>query len=186
MTVAKEHLCFAACVEVAAKQLGAHLDQVGIANQLGVTVPSEFDASALISHGVDGVAIDPEPRKWGIEPDAEKLDNFFARERIPLSVVFHPISQFQDWGFEAQIVELTRQGQLPIVGFDYRALFKDPVRGEQGHCCVIFECSDAVRLYDPGPYRAGFKTVDMFDLYRACRKKPGGLWVLHPKNRPPD
>jgi len=149
MTVAWEHLCFAACVEIAAEQLGGPaVDQVSIANQLGVTVPSSADASELTAHGVTKINIDPEPRTWGIEADAERLNAAFNLAGLPLRVTFSPISLFQDWEFEEKLVELARARRFPIVGFDYNTLFGDLVRGEQGHCCVVFDCSGTVRLYD--------------------------------------
>ncbi len=185
MTVAKEHLCFAACVEIAVEQLGGPVvDQVVVANQLGVTVPSELDASQLIARGVTKIRVDPDPRTWGIEPDAQRLNDFFSLAGIPLSVMFHSISLFQDWEFEEKLVGFARAGRFPIVGFDYNALFGHSVQGEQGHSCVVFDCSSTVRLYDPGPTRVGFSSVSVFELYRACRKKPGGLWVLQQSQAP--
>jgi hypothetical protein len=179
MVVAKEHLCLAACLEIAAKRLGITVvDQVAIANLVGVTVPSESDASTLANDGVTQVNIDPDPRNWGIREGADGLNEAFELAQIPMTVKFHPISRFQDWEFEERLATLSGAARYPIVGFDYNTLFGDLVRGEQGHCCVVFEAGDPVKLYDPGPVRAGFSSVNIFDLYRACRKKPGGFWVL--------
>src|SRR5271166_5937554 len=179
MVVAKEHLCFAACLEIAANQLGiTALDQVVIANLVGVKVPSESDASALAQIGVKHASIDLDPRYWGMREDADRLNEALDFAQIPLTVEFHPISKFQDWEFEERLSTLAGAARYPIVGFDYNTLFGNLVRGEQGHCCVVFEAGDTVKLYDPGPVRAGFSTVNIFDLYRACRKKPGDFWVL--------
>lgn len=179
MVIAKEHLCFAACVEIAVKHLGGPtVDQVVLAQLLGVTVPTENDASKLRNDGVTQVMIDPTPHLWGMNPHVEQLNEAFARAGVSVSATFHPIAHFQDWEFEEQLVTLTRERQFPVVCFDYNTLFGERVRGDQGHCCVVVECTTRVRIYDPGPLRAGFSSIDMFDLYRACRRKPGGLWVF--------
>lgn len=184
--VAKPYLCFAACLQVAIKAtLGTDLDQVAIANYLGVVLPEGDDVSELLDAGVTNLTFNQgSPSLWGINPVLTEINAALKSERTPLFCEFERISLFQDWEFEERVFALTASHQFPIVGFDYGYLLGTLRPGDQGHCAVCYgvqgphgRCS--VELYDPGPREAGIRIVDSQELYYAARKKQhGGIWRL--------
>lgn len=182
MTIALEYLCFAACVQTAVQELtGREVDQVWIANQLGISVSPAFDASELTGRGVTNIRRDPDPHSWGISPTA--LPKVLELAGVKLTCDFYPISRFQDWEFEDRLVALCDTRTFPIVDFDYNTLFGDFVTGDQGHCAVATSYSKehgrvTFEMQDPGPSRPGLIRAESDLLYRACRRKPGGLWVI--------
>jgi hypothetical protein len=183
MIIAREYLCFAACVQIAAKETaGVDVDQTFIANQLGVVVPPEFASVGLVEAGITNAHRDSDPSKWGIDPRLEEVNRVLRSTMPPLQCLFEAISTFQDWEFEQRLAKAKRSGQFPIVGFHYNSLFGDLVQGDQGHCAVVYGLTETgrsiVELYDPGPSRSGFVSVDTNDLYRACRRKHGGIWLI--------
>ena len=184
VTVAFEYLCFAACIQTAVHELiGSEVDQVWIANQLGISVSPTFDTSDLIARGVTNVRRDSNPHNWGINPTG--LTEALELAGLKITCDFHPISHYQDWEFEDRLVELCDGRRFPIVGFDYNTLFGNLVTGDQGHCAVVYGHSKergriTFELHDPGPSRPGLIRVDSDRLYRACRYKPGGVWVMRP------
>lgn len=103
---------------------------------------------------------------------------------VPLECSFEAISRFEDWEFESRLKELAESSRLPIVGFDYNALFGELVQAGQGHCAIVYRVPPIngsgveIDIYDPGPDRAGLKSVDSYSLYRACRRRHGGIWVV--------
>jgi hypothetical protein len=184
--ISQQHLCFAACLQIAVQETtGAVLDQVAIANHLGVVLPVGFDPSELVGQGVTNIRFESDPNAWGIEPVVAEINVLFKSANLLLECKFEPISKFQDWEFEDRLSALTESGQFPIVGFDYNSLFGEPGSGDWGHCVVAYHVAEmnrqsTVEIYDPGPSRAGHKHVDSYSLYRACRKKHGGIWSIAP------
>jgi hypothetical protein len=182
--VSEPYLCFAACLQIAVQEAaGTNLDQRVIANHLGVTLPLGFDASALVAQGVRNIRFEQDSNLWGIQPSVEGINQILTAVNQTLECTFAPISRFQDWEFEERLQLLTENGQFPIVGFDYNSLFGQLVAGDEGHCAVVYRIHHAgvrssVEVYDPGPSRPGLKTVDSYELYRACRKKHGGIWSI--------
>jgi hypothetical protein len=82
MIVALEHLCFAACIVESVQQITQRtVDQVFIANQLGVVVPSDSDAAGLKERGVTNVRTDNDPRMWGIEPRDQEITRVSGTRR---------------------------------------------------------------------------------------------------------
>jgi hypothetical protein len=140
------------------------------------------DASALIERGVTSIRFDPDPESWGIAPVVSTLNAVLRTMAGSLECSFEPISRFQDWEFEDRLKVLTQSNHFPIVGFDYNSLFGELGQDGQGHCAVVYGTRQmnqfVIEIYDPGPDRAGFKEVDSYSLYRACRRKHGGIWVV--------
>jgi hypothetical protein len=184
--ISKQYLCFAACLQVAAKETAnVEIDQVVIANHLGVALPIGFDCSALVEQGVTNLRFDSDSALWGIEPVIADIDRLLKQAIAGFECRFEPISTFQDWEFEERIAALTESGQFPIVGFEYNALFGESATEMEGHCAVVYRIrkrngQSAVEIYDPGPKDAGFRNVDSYTLYCACRKKHAGIWLLAP------
>jgi hypothetical protein len=184
--ISRQYLCFAACLQLAAKETtGIEIDQAVIANHLGVVVPIGFDCSALIEQGVKNIRFDPDASVWGIEPVAAEIDRILKRADGLLKCGFESISRFQDWEFEDRLTALTQSGHFPIIGFDYNALYGESGPENRGHCAVVYRVQQMnghaiVEMYDPGPDPAGFQTVDSYSLYRACRKRHGGIWSIAP------
>jgi hypothetical protein len=182
VTVAFEYLCFAACIQTAVRELvGREVDQVWIANQLGISVSPTLDTSDLTARGVTNIRRDSSPHNWGISPTG--LPEALELAGVKLTCDFHPISHYQDWEFEDRLVALCDGRRFPIVGFDYNTLFGDFVAGDQGHCAVVYRywkegARITFEMHDPGPARPGPIRVDSDRLYRACRRKPGGVWVM--------
>jgi hypothetical protein len=134
VTIALEYLCFAACVQTALRELTSNeVDQVWIANQLGISVSPAFDVS------VTNIRRDPDPHRWGISPGG--LPKALKLAGLKLTCDFYPISHFQDWELEDRLVALCDTRNFPIVGFDYNTLFGDFVKGDQGHCAVAYSYS---------------------------------------------
>jgi hypothetical protein len=182
--VSEPYLCFAACLQVALQEsAGVRLDQRVIANHLGVTLPVGFDASELVAHGVSNLRFEHDSNLWGIQPSIPGINEVLWSVNEQLECGFESISRFQDWEFEERLRVLAEEEKFPIIGFDYNSLFGPLVPGDEGHCAVVYRIHSAssgssVEVYDPGPSRPGFQTVDSYALYRACRKKHGGIWFL--------
>ena len=177
------HLCFAVCLQIAAKKTaGIELDLTAIANHLGVVLPVGSDPSAFLNCGLTALRFEANPDSWGIVPVAATLNAALGTMAVPLQCSFEPISRFQEWEFENRLKELAESKRFPIVGFDYNTLFGKLAEDGQGHCAVVYRVTEmnqpVIEIYDPGPDRAGFKSVDSYSLYRACRRKPGGIWVV--------
>lgn len=180
---ARRHLCFAVCLQVAARETaGLELDPIAVANHLGVVLPVGSDPSALIESGVTNIRFDPSPDSWGIAPAASTLNAILGRLTGSLECSFESISKFQDWEFEDRLKALAESNHFPIVGFDYNSLFGELAQGGQGHCAVVYRVrqtnQSVIEIYDPGPDRAGFKSLDSYSLYRACRGRHGGIWLI--------
>jgi hypothetical protein len=136
VTVAFEYLCFAACIQTAVRELaGSEVDQVWIANQLGIAVSPTFDTSDLSARGATNIRRDSDPHNWGISPTG--LPEALKLAGVKLTCDFHPISYYQDWEFEDRLVSLCDERRFPIVGFDYNTLFGNFVTGDQGHCELL-------------------------------------------------
>jgi hypothetical protein len=182
--IAKRYLCFAACLQIAAKDgFGLEIDQVEIADRLGVVLPEGFDASELVNCGLSNIRFASDVGSWGITPRIKEINNLLKLHGA-LECRFESISLFQDWEFEDRLIALNRSGHRPIVGFDYHSLWGGSAPRNQGHCALVQhigtqERSFMVEMYDPGPDQAGFRTVDSESLYRSCRKKHGGIWSLN-------
>jgi len=188
--ISKQYLCFAACLQIAAKETASvEIDQVVVANHLGVVLPLGFDCSELVELGVNNIRFDSDSALWGITPVVADINTVLTRANVVLECRFESISTFQDWEFEERIAALTKSSQFPIVGFDYNSLVGELAPETTGHCAVVYgvqkmNSESVVEIYDPGPKQAGFRTVDSYSLYRACRRQHGGIWSLaHPVKR---
>ena len=154
--ISKQYLCFAACLQIAAKETAnVELDQVDIANQLGVVLPAGFDSSELVEQGVTKFRFDSDPELWGIEPIAADVDTLLKTANVGLTCRFEHISTFQDWEFEDRLSALTESGHYPVVGFEYNSLFDESAPENPGHCAVVYgvrkmDRQSVVEIYDPG------------------------------------
>jgi hypothetical protein len=184
--ISKQYLCFAACLQIAAKETAsAEIDQITIANHLGVVLPVGFDFSELASQGLSNFRFDSDSALWGIEPVVADVNAVLRNADAALECQFEPISKFQDWEFEERLAGLTKSGQFPIVGFAYNSLFAELAPENPGQCAVVYRVQERtgqslVEIYDPGPKKAGFRSVDSYSLYVACRRKHGGIWSITP------
>lgn len=172
------------------------VDQVLFANHLGVVLPVGFDDSELTEQGVTNIRHSSDSVQWGITPVVDEINTVLASVNVLLDCRFEPISRFQDWEFEDRMTTLTKSGQFPIVGFDYHCLAGEVAPAGEvpadevpldsvGHCAVVFNTHNFIgrtlaEIYDRGPKQAGFRTVDAYSLYRACRRRHGGIWSLAP------
>jgi hypothetical protein len=185
----KEFLCFAGCLQFAVKETsGLEIDQAIVANQLGVVIPTDFDSSELLAIGIQTIRHDLDPRLWGIEPVVAEINKILEEAHTALECRFEDISKFQDWEFEDLLISLTATGLSPIVGFDYKSLFGGPGLQNLGHCAVVrrvqkINGKTIAEIHDPGPNLTGLRTVDVYSLYRACRKRHGGVWIVAPQSR---
>jgi hypothetical protein len=181
--IAKRYLCFAACLQIAAKEeFGVELDQVRIADHLGVVLPAGSDSSGLIESGIKNIRFDSDPRSWGITPVVAEI-NALLNAHGGLECRFESISIFQDWEFEDRLLVLTQSGHIPIVGFEYQSLLGGTAPSLQGHCAAVMRVQpqrrpSSIELYDPGPDRTGRRIVNSESLYRSCRRRHGGIWSL--------
>jgi hypothetical protein len=186
--ISKQYLCFAACLQIAAKETaGVELDQIAVANHLGVALPVGFDCSGLVEQGLTNIRYETDVALCGITPVVADINRVLSATIPRLECRFESISQFQDWEFEERLATLANSGYFPIVCFDYDSLIGEAAIENRGHCAVVFRmdtpsvrCGRPVDIYDPGPKDAGFRTVDSHSLYRACRKRHGGIWSLVP------
>lgn len=186
--ISKPYLCFAACLQIAAKETaGVELDQIAIANHLGVALPVGSDCSDVFEQGLTNIRYEADAALWGITPVIGDINVVLSATVPGLKCRFESISQFQDWEFEERLATLAKSGHFPIVCFDYDSLIGQTSIENRGHCAVVYGVGStadrsgvAVDIYDPGPKDAGFRTVDSDSLYRACRKRHGGVWSLIP------
>jgi len=184
--ISKQYLCFAACLQIAAKETaGVEIDQVIFANHLGVVLPVGSDWSELVEQGVNNIRFESDSALWGITPVVADINMALTNANATLECRFEPISKFQDWEFEHRLAALRQSGQFPIVGFDYHSLVGEVSLENIGHAAVVYGLQQisgrsAIEIYDPGPKQAGFHTIDPYSLYRACRKRHGGIWFLAP------
>ena len=181
-TLAARFLCLPACLRVAAKQLGVGIDIAALANRVGVVVPTGYDTSELTLAGIENIHYSDDPSNWGIDPHTGEL-SAVLNERGSIELAYEPISKFQDWEFEDRLVALTQAGLLPIVCFDYEALFGLGVSEGLGHCVVVrrvrrLNGHSHVEIEDPGPDRAGIQNIDSEALYLASRKRRGGILLI--------
>src|SRR5271163_2098082 len=116
--ISKQYLCFAACLQIAAKEsAGIEIDQVIIANHLGVVLPVAFDCSELLEEGLNNLRFGQDSALWGITPVVADINAFLANANVLLECRFETISKFQDWEFEERLAALTASGYFPIVCF---------------------------------------------------------------------
>jgi hypothetical protein len=184
--IAGNYLCFAACLQIAAKETaGVELHQIDVANHLGVVLPVGFDCSRLVEQGFTNIRFESDGLLWGITPVSADINAALNLTNPRLECRFESISIFQDWEFEERLSTLVKTGHFPIVCFDYNSLTGKTGIENLGHCAVVYRVRGAaarcvVDIYDPGPKDAGFRTVDAETLYLACRKRRGGVWSLAP------
>jgi hypothetical protein len=183
--ISKQYLCFAACLQIAAKETaGVELDQIIFADHLGVALPVEFDCSELMEQGVKNIRYEASTPLLGITPVVADINAVLNQANSGLECRFESISKFQDWEFEDRLVLLTNSGYFPIVCFDYDSLIGEDVLEGRGHCSVVYRVHNkssgrsTVEIYDPGPKGAGFRAADAYSLYRSCRRRHGGIWLL--------
>jgi len=170
----------------AKKAFGVEIDQISLADHLGVVLPLGYDSSELGGCGIKNIRFDQNARLWGMNPVVSEI-NTILKAQSPLECRFESISTFQDWEFEERLAALTRSGCFPVACFDYNSLFGELVPNEQGHCVTVdriwrLNGHSVVEIHDPGPDRAGVKQVDCESLYYACRKRHGGIWSLAPRS----
>jgi hypothetical protein len=181
--ISRPYLCFAACCQIVLQEIaGLDVDQIEMANRLGIVLPTDRDCSDLTEAGVTNIRFDADPALWGIAPAPADVSAALRRGSEFLECRFEDISQFQDWELGERLSMLTEAGQFPIVGFDYSALFGGEGQPITGHCVVVYDRYElngrlSFRIYDPGPKEAGFRVVDSESLYFTCRKKHGGIWL---------
>jgi hypothetical protein len=78
--IAKPYLCFAACCQVVVHEIsGRDIDQVTIANHLGIALPTDRECSDLTEAGVINIRVDADPDRWGITPTPAEVEAVLKR-----------------------------------------------------------------------------------------------------------
>lgn len=109
------------------------------------------------------------------------LNIVFKKLKIPLRMIFHPISKFSDKEFKNFIIEAAKKNKDVLACFDHGKLSGDNIQG--GHVCVIDRMDikhDTIRLIDPQNTQPKWRIVKISKLLKAMRfhgdEKSGGLW----------
>ena len=144
-----------------------------------------------------GLTIAPENKKFFWNPRTGKqppggygtqiykkefyLDAAFRKLKIPLKMIFHPISGFSDEVFKKFISQSIKNNGDILTCFDYGKLSGDDIRA--GHVCVVDRIDlkqNTIRLIDPQPIQPKWRVVKIKDLLKAMRyhgdEKSAGLW----------
>lgn len=111
----------------------------------------------------------------------------FSKLKIPLRMIFHPISKFSDKDFKNFVVEVLKKDKDMLTCFDHGKLSGNNVRG--GHVCVIDRVNikdNTIRLIDPQNTQPKWRVVKISRLLEAMQfhgdKKSGGLWEFETTN----
>jgi len=107
----------------------------------------------------------------------------FLKLKIPLRLIFYPISGFTDQGFKNFLIDAVRRDKDILVCFDHGELSGDHKRG--GHVCVLDRLgakTGEVRLIDPQQSQPKWRIVKINKLKQAAEfhgdKNSGGFWEL--------
>lgn len=165
IVVSKPNWCVPAALEMVLRHHGIYtFSQQDIANQFNI-VPATNEV---------------EHRKWGVQIKDNTLNDFFKANTIPLHEEFIPIGHFMDdYLMVDKIQELLKNDVSIICGYNYTWLFGNREDTFQ-HVSIITEVLSINELciLDPGPKKAGYKTVMTDDLYYAIRAANDGLWCI--------
>lgn len=166
IVIAKPNWCVPAALEMVLKHFGIEAySQEIIAEQFEI-VP----ATDNMNHS-----------KWGAQINNGTINSFFTANQLALYEKYIPITHFYDEYSMVEIVrELLQKNTSIICGYNYTRLFG---KGEDTfqHVSIIVELlayDEEIRLLDPGPREAGYKTVKTVDLFYAIRAAQDGLWCI--------
>lgn len=135
----KPYLCFAACLQLAVEEtVGLTIDQIVIANRLGVTLPDTSELSELQAAGVTNIRFDSHRELCGIAPILSEINSLLREWKARLQCTFASIARFQDWEFEERLSMATESHLFPIIGFDRRFLLDQIANEPEGHCVVCY------------------------------------------------
>lgn len=166
IVVARPDYCVPAVLEMVLKHHNvSSFSQDDIAQQLNIIPADDF--------------IDP--KLWGAHISNDTLNHFFDENDIPLHEHYISVHNFMDEYFMGEaIASLLGEGDSIICGYNYTWLFGKK-ENRFGHVSIIVSISDnleRVELLDPGPKNAGYKTVEISDLYSAIKAHNDGLWCI--------
>jgi hypothetical protein len=108
-------------------------------------------------------------------------NTIFPKLKIPLKMIYHPISRFNQMDFEKFITDAVKKDRDMLVCFDHGILKNEESGG--GHVCVldrIYPPKEIVRLIDPSVNQPKWRLVKINKLKKAMEvhgdDKSGGFW----------
>jgi hypothetical protein len=123
------------------------------------------------------------PAGFGTRIDLKQYhpNNVFPKLKIPLKMIYHPISHFNKTSFEKFITDVVKKDRDVLVCFNYGVLKNED--GYGGHVCVldrIYPAKGIVRLIDPSVNQPKWRMVKIDKLKKAMEvhgdDKSGGFW----------
>ncbi len=110
----------------------------------------------------------------------------FKKLNIPLMMTWSLINNFPDLEtFQTYLIQRENMNTDTLVCFDWASLFEPSWKEHNGHVCVldrVFSAENSVRLIDPDPFVAKWRTVSIDQLYQAMKvhgkEHSGGFWEL--------
>lgn len=108
-------------------------------------------------------------------------NNAFSKLKIPLKMIYHPISKFNDTSFKKFINNVIEKNKDVMVLFDRGVL--EGINKHNGHMCVLdraYPSKGIVRLIDPSQNIPKWRMVKISRLKKAMEfhgdDKSGGFW----------
>lgn len=164
--IAKPNWCVPAALEMVLKHYGYNkFSQSMIAEQLEI-IPAKEE----IDHS-----------KWGSQIKKNTINDFFSANAIALHERFISINLFLDEYFLEDKIQVLLENNVSIIcGFNYSYLYGNKEDTFQ-HVAIIVavKSENKVLLLDPGPRDAGYKIVDIGDLFASIKKAQDGLWCIY-------
>lgn len=108
-------------------------------------------------------------------------NNAFSKLKIPLKMIYHPISKFDNASFKKFINDMVKKNKDSMVLFDRGVL--EGINKHNGHMCVldrVYLSKGIVRLIDPSQNIPKWRMVKINRLKKAMEfhgdDKLGGFW----------
>ena len=171
--------CVPACISmIMYKNKISLLPQELLGYHLGLIVDSE---SKKLFWNVRTGKIPPSGYGTRINLKKYNPNTVFPKLKIPLKMMYHPISLFNKEGFEKFIVDAIKKDKDVLVCFNHGVLKREKAGG--GHVCVldrIYPAKGIVRLIDPSINQPKWRLVKISLLKKAMEvhgdDKSGGFW----------
>lgn len=177
--ISEKFLCLATCFE-SVLHIGGYpgVDRRVIAEHFGVTVPPNDES---LSGLIRNTRVATDSFDWGLRVKEEDLTDFLKTLGINLRARFELASTFEDWSFEDRVRAILHTPIQPVLCCDYGVLYMDQQSYGIGHAVVGVALerklnNSYLSIYDPGPARVGIHSIELFEVFRACRRRSGGVW----------
>ena len=173
MFVSRDCDCLPACIALSAVRV------VGL---------SEFDANCI--RALLGSEVGPDvggggsDLKKGVPVDIENWNLMTEFHDWGIEFEYQRANTFPEWEFDTRISEALAAGKGVIATFSAGRFFNHD-RVDLGHAVIVSEINGNSLIYfDTAEDNYGFHTVQVDDLYSACRYRDAGLLIVSKKTTP--